>query len=205
MKFKPHDYQRYCTDYIKEHPVAALFLDMGLGKTAITLTAINDLMLDSFDVSKALVVAPLRVARDTWPAEAEKWDHLKFLSVSVIVGDQKTRIGALQHPALMYVINRETVKWLVEYYEKTGQRWDFDMVVIDEYSDWCKKYNYNAENVKNFKNAMEKRFSIVRRRPKDGGEKTSLIIGCRFCEQELGEDAEEPEVLQGGPSPTLKR
>lgn len=149
MKFKPHDYQRYCTDYIKEHPVAALFLDMGLGKTAITLTAINDLMLDSFDVSKVLVVAPLRVARDTWPAEAEKWDHLKFLSVSVIVGDQKTRIGALQHPALVYVINRETVKWLVEYYEKTGQRWDFDMVVIDELSS--------------FKNHQSQRFRFLRK------------------------------------------
>lgn len=149
MKFVPHDYQSYCTEYIKTHPIASLFLDMGLGKTAITLTAVNDLMLDSFDVSKVLVVAPLRVARDTWPAEVEKWEHLKFLSISVIVGDQKTRIGALNHPALVYVINRETVKWLVEYYERSGLRWDFDMVVIDELSS--------------FKNHQSQRFRFLRK------------------------------------------
>ena len=106
-------------------------------------------MLDTFDVSKVLVVAPLRVARDTWPAETEKWDHLKFLSVSVIVGDVKTRIGALNHPSLVYVINRETVKWLVEYYEKNGLRWDFDMVVIDELSS--------------FKNHQSQRFRSLRK------------------------------------------
>lgn len=149
MIFKPHNYQSYCTDYIKSHPIAALFLDMGLGKTAITLTAVNDLMLDTFDVSKVLVVAPLRVARDTWPTEVEKWEHLKFLSISVIVGDQKTRIGALNHPALVYVINRETIKWLIEYYEKNGLRWDFDMVIIDELSS--------------FKNHQSQRFRFLRK------------------------------------------
>ena len=106
-------------------------------------------MLDTFDVSKVLVVAPLRVARDTWPAEVEKWEHLKFLSISVIVGDVKTRIGALNHPSLVYVINRETVKWLVEYYEKNGLRWDFDMVVIDELSS--------------FKNHQSQRFRFLRK------------------------------------------
>lgn len=106
-------------------------------------------MLDTFDVSKVLVVAPLRVARDTWPAEVAKWNHLKFLSVSVIVGDVKTRIGALNHPSLVYVINRETVKWLVEYYEKNGLRWDFDMVVIDELSS--------------FKNHQSQRFRSLRK------------------------------------------
>lgn len=106
-------------------------------------------MLDTFDVSKVLVVAPLRVARDTWPAETEKWDHLKFLSVSVIIGDVKTRIGALNHPSMVYVINRETVKWLVEYYEKNGLRWDFDMVVIDELSS--------------FKNHQSQRFRSLRK------------------------------------------
>lgn len=106
-------------------------------------------MLDTFDVSKVLVVAPLRVARDTWPTEVEKWDHLKFLSVSVIVGDVKTRIGALTHPSLVYVINRETIKWLVEYYEKNGLRWDFDMVVIDELSS--------------FKNHQSQRFRFLRK------------------------------------------
>ncbi len=149
MKFVPHDYQAYCIQYVKTHPIAALFLTMGLGKTAITLTAVNDLMLDTFDVSKVLVVAPLRVARNTWPAEVEKWEHLKFLSISVIVGDQKTRIGALNHPSLVYVINRETIKWLVEYYEKNGLRWDFDMVVIDELSS--------------FKNHQSQRFRFLRK------------------------------------------
>ena len=91
-------------------------------------------MLDEMAVSKALVIAPLRVARDTWPTEVEKWDHLKDLDVSVIVGTAKERIAALNHPAMVYVLNRETVKWLVEYYEKNGLRWDFDMVVIDELS-----------------------------------------------------------------------
>ena len=92
MKFIPHDYQRYCTEYIKTHPVAALFLDMGLGKTVITLTAIQDLMLNTFEVNKVLIIAPLRVARDTWPAEIEKWDHLKNLDISIVVGDVKTPI-----------------------------------------------------------------------------------------------------------------
>ena len=120
MKYKPHDYQSFCVDFIRTHPVAALFLDMGLGKTVITLSAIQDLMLDSFSVSKTLVIAPLRVARDTWPSEIEKWDHLANLEVSVMVGDLKSRVAALNHPALIYIINRENIKWLVEYYEKNG-------------------------------------------------------------------------------------
>ena len=117
MKFIPHDYQTFCIDYIKTHPIAALFLDMGLGKTVITLTALRDLMLDEVKISKVLVIAPLRVARDTWPAEAEKWDHLKDMDVSVIVGDRKRRMAAINTNALVYVVNRETVKWLVEYSE----------------------------------------------------------------------------------------
>ena len=136
MRYIPHDYQNYCTEYIKSHPIAALFLDMGLGKTVITLSAIKDLMLDTFEVSKVLIIAPLRVARDTWPAEIEKWDHLKGLDISVIVGDVKTRIAAVHHPAMIYVVNRENIKWLVEYYEKNGMRWDFSMVVIDELSSF---------------------------------------------------------------------
>ena len=134
MIFKPHDYQSYCIEYIRTHPIAALLLDMGLGKTVITLTAIRDLMLDTCEVSKTLVIAPLRVARDTWPAEVEKWDHLKELDVSVIVGTKKERLAAVNHPALIYVVNRENVKFLVEHYEKNGLRWDFDLVVIDELS-----------------------------------------------------------------------
>ena len=136
MKFKPHAYQRYCIDYIKTHPISALFLDMGLGKTVTTLTALRDLMLDDMSVSKVLVIAPLRVARDTWPAEVEKWDHLHDLDVSVMVGNVKERTAALNHRAMIYVINRENVQWLVGYYEKNGLRWDFDCVVIDELSSF---------------------------------------------------------------------
>lgn len=115
----------------------------------ITLTAVRDLMLDSCEVSKTLVIAPLRVARDTWPAEAEKWDHLENIDVSVIVGDRKARIAALNHSAMVYVVNRETVKWLVEYYEKNGLKWDFDAVVIDELSS--------------FKNHQSQRFKWLRK------------------------------------------
>jgi len=149
VKFKPHDYQSYCIDYIKGHPVSALFLDMGLGKTVTTLTALRDLMLDELTVSKVLVIAPLRVARDTWPAEIQKWDHLADLDCSVIVGDLKTRTAALNTSALIYVVNRENVKWLVEYYEKNGRHWDFDCVVIDELSS--------------FKNYQSQRFKYLRK------------------------------------------
>ena len=145
MKFVPHDYQSYCVDYIKTHPVSALFLDMGLGKTVTTLTALKDLMLDELAVSKVLVIAPLRVARDTWPAEIEKWDHLKDLDVSIIVGDAKKRKAAVNANALIYVVNRENIKWLVEYYEKNGLKWDFDCVVIDELSSFK---NYQSQRFK---------------------------------------------------------
>lgn len=106
-------------------------------------------MLETFEVGKVLIIAPLRVARDTWPTEIEKWDHLQGLDISVIVGDTKTRIAALHHPAMIYVINRENIKWLVEYYEKNGMRWDFGMVVIDELSS--------------FKNYQSQRFKFLRK------------------------------------------
>lgn len=121
---------------------------MGLGKTVITLTALHDLMLDEFTVSKTLVIAPLRVARDTWGAEVVKWDHLTDLTVSVLVGDTKNRTAALHRNALVYIINRENVKWLVEYYQKNGKRWDFDMVVIDELSSFK---NYQSQRFKYLK------------------------------------------------------
>ena len=111
----------------------------------ITLTAINDLIFDELKVSKVLVIAPLRVARDTWAAEKEKWDHLKDLDISVIVGDLKTRKAAVSASAQVYIINRETVKWLVEYYDKNGLRWDFDCVVIDELSSFK---NYQSQRFK---------------------------------------------------------
>ena len=145
MEFIPHEYQQFCVNYIKTHPVSALFLDMGLGKTVTTLTALRDLMLDDLSISKPLVIAPLRVARDTWPAEVGKWDHLKALDVSVIVGTLKERTAALNHSAMIYVINRENVKWLVEYYEKNGLRWDFDCIVIDELSSFK---NYRSQRFK---------------------------------------------------------
>lgn len=106
-------------------------------------------MLDSLSVTKTLVIAPLRVARDTWPAEIQKWDHLKELDVSVIVGDVKTRVGAISRPALVYIVNRENTRWLVEFYEKNGWRWDFDCVVIDELSS--------------FKNHQSQRFKWLRK------------------------------------------
>ena len=150
MKYNPHDYQRYAAEFIIAHPVAALLLDMGLGKTSITLTAINDLLFDSFEVHKVLVVAPLRVARDTWSAEIEKWEHLKNLRYSVVVGTAQERISALHVPADIYIINRENIQWLVE---ESGLPFDFDMAVIDELSS--------------FKNHLSKRFrAFMKVRPK---------------------------------------
>ncbi|WP_292106513.1 DEAD/DEAH box helicase [Megasphaera sp.] len=131
MKFVPHDYQKYAVEYIKSHPVTALFLDMGLGKTVTTLTAIRDLMYDTFEVRRVLVVAPLRVARDTWPEEIRKWDHLKDLTCSVVVGNVAERRRALQRDADIYIVNRENLVWLYE-----NSRLDFDMVVLDELSSF---------------------------------------------------------------------
>ena len=146
MKFKPHSYQRYAIDFIKSHEEAAVLLDMGLGKTVITLTAVSDLLFDSFLVRKVLVVAPLRVARDTWPAEVKKWDHLSALRISVAVGSEVERRTALIRDADVYVINRENVQWMVE---KSGVPWKWDMLVVDELSS--------------FKNPQSKRFKALMR------------------------------------------
>lgn len=131
MKFSPHEYQQFAIDFILKNPVAALLLDMGLGKTSITLTAINELLFNRFEVHKVLVVAPLRVARNTWGTEIEKWDHLKALTYSIVVGTEQERKAALQAPVDIYIINRENVEWLVE---KSGEVLDFDMLVVDELS-----------------------------------------------------------------------
>lgn len=148
MKFMPHDYQKYAIEYIKSHPITALFLDMGLGKTVTTLTAICDLMYDAFEVKRVLVVAPLRVARDTWPYELRKWNHLKELTCSVVVGTVAERRRALQQDADIYIVNRENLAWLYE-----NSRLDFDMVVLDELSS--------------FKNHQSKRFRAMKAlRPK---------------------------------------
>lgn len=150
MKYAPHNYQRYATAFIINHPVSAVLLEMGLGKSVISLTAINDLMLDYFDVSRTLVIAPLRVANSTWPDEIKKWDHLKHLNYSVVIGSEKERLDALGKPAHIYLINRENVDWLIT---KSGIPWKFDMVVIDELSS--------------FKSYQAKRFkSLIKVRPK---------------------------------------
>ena len=150
MKYAPHDYQRYATDFIINNPISAVLFEMGLGKSVISLSAINELMLDYFDVSRTLVIAPLRVAISTWPEEIKKWDHLKYLSYSVVTGSEKERLDALKKPAHIYVINRENVDWLIT---KSGFKWFFDMVVIDELSS--------------FKSYQAKRFkSLLKARPK---------------------------------------
>lgn len=153
MKYEAHDYQTYATEYIETHPIAAVLLDMGLGKTSITLTAINDLLFDSFEVHRVLVIAPLRVARDTWAAEIEKWEHLHSLIYSVAVGTEAERKAALRKQADVYIINRENVQWLAE---EGGFSFDFDMVVIDELS------SFKNHQTKRFRSLMKLR-SRVRR------------------------------------------
>jgi len=131
MKYKPHNYQQFATDFILNQSICCLMLDMGLGKTVITLTALWQLALDSFDVSRVLVIAPKRVAEDTWPKELAKWEHLTGLTSSLVLGSATERKAALQRKAFLYIINRENVAWLVK-----NHYWDFDMVVIDELSSF---------------------------------------------------------------------
>lgn len=150
MNFSPHNYQAYAIDYIETHPVAAVLLDMGLGKTVISLTAIADLLFDRFEAHRILVIAPLRVARDTWPAEIEKWQHLKHLTYAVAVGTVKERKAALMAGADITIINRENLGWLIG---SSGFDFDYDMVIVDELSS--------------FKNHKSKRFqSLMKVRPK---------------------------------------
>lgn len=153
MKYYPHDYQTYATNFILENSIAAIFLEMGLGKSVITLTAILDLCLDSFEVGKVLVIAPLRVARDTWPAEINKWEHLKDLDFAVAIGTEKKRLSALKTPASVYLINRENVDWLIN---KSGLPFDYDMVVIDELS------SFKSHTAKRFKSLLKVRPKIKR-------------------------------------------
>ncbi|MGO4996009.1 SNF2-related protein [Oribacterium sp. Sow4_G1_1] len=149
MKYTPHSYQAYAIEFIKTHLIALLFLDMGLGKTSICLMAIKELMYREFSITKVLVVAPLRVARDTWPAEVRKWEEVSGLRVSVLIGTSKEREAALQRNADIYTINRENLKWLVDYLESHRKKWPFDMVILDELSS--------------FKNAKSLRFKALRR------------------------------------------
>ena len=146
MKFIPHDYQQYAIDFIESHKTAAVLLDMGLGKTVITLTALNDLLFDRFEISRILVIAPLRVARNTWPQEIGKWEHLKHLRYAVAVGAEKERLQALRQQASLCIINRENVPWLVE---KTN--FNYDAIVIDELS------SFKSWSSKRFKALMKVR------------------------------------------------
>ena len=144
---KLHAYQEHAVEYIKSHNICAVFLSMGLGKTIIALTAINDLIYDSFDVQKVLVICPIRVCL-TWKDEINKWEHLRHLKYSVCTGTARERLAALRTPADIYIINRENVQWLVDNFP-----FDFDMVVIDELSS--------------FKNHKSKRFkALMKVRPK---------------------------------------
>ena len=144
MQYKPHNYQQLATAFIEEHPAAALLLGMGLGKTVITLTAIQHLLFDSFEAHRVLVIAPLRVARDTWPAEQAKWSHLRQLRLAVAVGTERQRRQAINSGADITVMNRENVDWLIT---RSGIKWQWDMVIIDELSS--------------FKNHRAKRFTAL--------------------------------------------
>lgn len=146
MRFVPHAYQKYCIHRLITTPALGLFLDMGLGKTVITLTAIKDLKYNRFAINKILVIAPKKVAESTWAREKEKWDHLRFLRISKVLGTETKRIRALNTPADIYIINRENVVWLVDYYRNA---WPFDMVVIDEFSSFK---SHQAKRFKALKN-----------------------------------------------------
>nr|DAL72745.1 MAG TPA: Chromatin remodeling complex ATPase [Caudoviricetes sp.] len=148
MIYHPHDYQKYSIEFVKTHPVAALLLSMGLGKTSTTLTALDDLLFDSFEIHKVLVIAPLRVTK-VWLDEVKKWNHLNYLRCSLVVGTEQERKRALWANADIYIINRENVQWLID---ESGIPFDFDTLVVDELSS--------------FKNFKTKRFkSLMKVRP----------------------------------------
>jgi len=153
VKYNPHSYQEYAAGFIEANPISCLLLDMGLGKTAITLTALNDLLFDSFEAHKVLVVAPLRVARDTWPEELAKWEHLSDLRFSVAVGTEPERRAALLRRADIYIINRENVQWLVE---DSGLPFEYDTVVVDELS------SFKSHQSKRFRTLMKVRPRVRR-------------------------------------------
>lgn len=153
MRYSPHEYQEYAIRFIEENPVAAIFLDMGMGKTSIVLTAILHLMYEQFEVNRVLIIGPLRVARTTWSEEIKKWDHMKGIRYSVMVGSAAERMAALETDADIYIINRENVPWLVQ---QCGGAFDFDMVVIDELS------SFKSWQTKRFKALMKVRPFVKR-------------------------------------------
>lgn len=142
MKFKPHPYQSYCIQRAINDDALALLLDMGLGKTAIALTAINDLRYNRLSIRRCLIIAPKKVAEATWTNERDYWDHLKHLRINLVLGSLQKRIRALNTPGDIWVINRENVSWLVDYYKNA---WPFDMLVIDELS------SFKSPSAKRFK------------------------------------------------------
>lgn len=153
MQYVPHEYQSFATEFIVKNAISALFLEMGLGKSVTTLTAIDKLMYDYFEISRVLIIAPLRVAVSTWPSEIEKWNHLNRLSYSVVVGNEKERRQALRKKADIYIINRENIDWLVN---KSGFYLEFDMLVIDELS------SFKSYSAKRFKSLLKIRPNFKR-------------------------------------------
>lgn len=153
MMFIPHDYQKHCIDKLLDLQAVGLFLDMGLGKTVITLSAIRELKYNRFQVSKVLIIAPKKVAEGTWQKECAKWEHLSLLRISTVLGSVQKRVRALNTPADIYVINRENVPWLVDYYRNA---WPFDMVVVDEFS------SFKSHRAKRFKSLAAIRPHIKR-------------------------------------------
>ena len=147
MDFHPHEYQKIAIQRIIDHTHYGLLLDMGLGKTVSTLIAIEQLMYDQFDIKKVLLIAPKKVAESTWMQEANKWNETSYLKIASVLGPEKDRIKALQSDSDIYVMNRENVQWLYEYYHK--KPFPFDMLVIDESSS--------------FKNPQAKRFKAMRK------------------------------------------
>ena len=147
MKYQPHEYQKRATQFIIDNRYCALFLDMGLGKTVSTLTAIDILKNDYLEIDKVLVIAPKSVALNTWSGETAKWDHLRKLRISVAMGTAAQRTKAIERDADIYVTNRDNVKWIVDYFKK--EPWPFDTVVLDESSS--------------FKNPSSQRFKALRK------------------------------------------
>ncbi len=146
MQYVPHPYQEFAKEFMISNPLSALFLEMGLGKTITTLTAIDELLYDCFEIRKVLIIAPLRVANSTWPSEIKKWEHLKLLRYSIVTGNEAERIQALNTKAEIYIINRENVDWLVN---KSGVAMNFDMLVIDELS------SFKSYSSKRFKSLLK--------------------------------------------------
>ena len=155
MEFKPHEYQKRAIERLISNSHVGLFLDMGLGKTVITLTAIEQLIYDRFEVNRVLVIAPKRVAEDTWSREHEKWDHLKHLRLSKVLGNPDQRLKAVDADADIYVIGRDNTAWLVDHWLRE-RRWPYDMIVIDELS------GFKSPDAKRWK-ALKKTLNVTRR------------------------------------------